>query len=226
MDKIILTKTEDKKELKRKAILKAAADVFSKKGYIDASIKDITTEASISVGSFYSYFNNKEEILIQIFDEISNMSMKVASETSNAINDTVIEKFTNSMTSAICIYAKNKDFAKILFVKSMGINELFEKKRSEILDNTTLYLKLMLEHLSKNHLCVIDNIEITSVLLTHSIFGVITNWLDEKLKCSIKDMIFSLCTYHLKALNIDYTSENVNKYIDKILKSDYKELLN
>jgi AcrR family transcriptional regulator len=226
MDKIILTKTEDKKELKRKAILKAAADVFSKKGYIDASIKDITTEASISVGSFYSYFNNKEEILIQIFDEISNMSMKVASETSNAINDTVIEKFTNSMTSAICIYAKNKDFAKILFVKSMGINELFEKKRSEILYNTTLYLKLMLEHLSKNHLCVIDNIEITSVLLTHSIFGVITNWLDEKLKCSIKDMIFSLCTYHLKALNIDYTSENVNKYIDKILKSDYKELLN
>jgi AcrR family transcriptional regulator len=225
MDNIILTKTEDKKELKRKAILKAAADVFSKKGYIDASIKDITTEASISVGSFYSYFNNKEEILIQIFDEISNMSMKVASETSNAINDTVIEKFTSSMTSAICIYAQNKDFAKILFVKSMGINELFEKKRSEILDNTTLYLKMMLEHLSKNHLCVIDNIEVTSVLLTHSIFGVITNWLDEKLKCSIKDMIFSLCTYHLKALNIDYTAENVNKYIDKILKSDYKELL-
>lgn len=67
MDNIIFKKTEDKKELKIKVILKAAADVFSKKGYIDASIKDITNEASISVGSFYSYFSNKEEILIQIF---------------------------------------------------------------------------------------------------------------------------------------------------------------
>ncbi|WP_017210346.1 TetR/AcrR family transcriptional regulator [Clostridium beijerinckii] len=226
MDNIISTKQDDKKELKRKAILKAATDVFSKKGYIEASIKDITNEASISVGSFYSYFNNKEEILIQIFDEISNMSMKAASESSKALKDNVIEQFTSSMTSAICIYVKNKEFAKILFVKSMGINELFEKKRSAILDRTTIYLKMLLEHLNKKHLCIIDSIEITSVLLTHSIFGVITNWLDERLNCSIKDMIFSLCTYHLRALNIDYTAENINKYIANVLKSDYKELLN
>lgn len=225
MDNIISRKTEDKKELKRKAILKAAADVFSKKGYIDASIKDITNEASISVGSFYSYFSNKEEILIQIFDEISNMSMEAASESSKISKENIIEQFTSSMASAICIYAKNKEFAKILFVKSMGINELFEKKRSEILDRTTLYLKMMLEHLSKDHLCVIDNIEITSIILTHSIFGVITNWLDEKLKCSIEDMIFSLCTYHLKALNVNYTAENINKYINKVINSDYKELV-
>lgn len=42
----------------------------------------IFNEASMSVGSFYSYFNNKEEILIQIFEEISNMSMEAASERS------------------------------------------------------------------------------------------------------------------------------------------------
>ncbi len=226
MDTILSRKTEDKKELKRKVILKAAADVFSKKGYIETSIKDITNEASISVGSFYSYFNNKEEILLQIFDEISNMSMNAASESSNALKDNVIQQFTISMTSAICIYAKNKEFAKILFVKSMGINELFENKRTEILDRTTVYLKMLLEHLNTKHLCGIDNIEITSVLLTHSIFGVITNWLDERLDCSIKDIIFTLCTYHLKALNIDYTTENINKYIDNVLESDYKELLN
>lgn len=226
MDNILSRKTEDKKELKRKVILKAAAGVFSKKGYIETSIKDITNEASISVGSFYSYFNNKEEILLQIFDEISNMSMNAASESSNALKDNVIQQFTISMTSAICIYAKNKEFAKILFVKSMGINELFENKRTEILDRTTVYLKMLLEHLNTKHLCGIDNIEITSVLLTHSIFGVITNWLDERLDCSIKDIIFTLCTYHLKALNIDYTAENINKYIDNVLESDYRELLN
>ncbi|OOM73407.1 TetR/AcrR family transcriptional regulator [Clostridium sp. BL-8] len=226
MDNILTRKTEDKKELKRKVILKAAADVFSKKGYIETSIKDITNEAFISVGSFYSYFNNKEEILLQIFDEISNMSMNAASESSNALKDNVIQQFTISMTNAICIYAKNKEFAKILFVKSMGINELFENKRTEILDRTTVYLKMLLEHLNTKHLCGIDNIEITSVLLTHSIFGVITNWLDERLDCSIKDIIFTLCTYHLKALNIDYTAENINKYIDNVLESDYRELLN
>lgn len=62
-------------------------------------------------------------------------------------------------------------------------------------------------------------------ILTHSIFGVITNLLDERPKCSIEDIIFSLCTYHLKALNIDYTAENVNKHIKKVINSNYKELL-
>ena len=56
-------KKESKSSLKRKAILEAAARVFSEKGYIESSIKNITDEASVAVGTFYTYFNNKEEVL-------------------------------------------------------------------------------------------------------------------------------------------------------------------
>lgn len=211
------TKLENRKDLKKKSIIKAAAKVFSQKGYIDSSIKDITDEASVAVGTFYSYFNNKEEVLDQIYEEISDMSLSMASDVSMDSNDSIIKKFTLAMTCAIWMYVRNKELSKILFVKSMGINESFEKKRWEILDKTNVYLKGILKHLNEIHSVDINDIDVTSVLLTHSIFGVITYWLDEKFASSLKDMIFSLCTYHLRALKIEFTDDEVNQYISQVL---------
>lgn len=225
MKELSSNKPENKKVVKKKAILEAAAKVFSQKGYIDSSIKNITDEASVSVGSFYSYFNNKEEVLNQIFEEIFDMSLKIASDISMDLNDSVVKKFTLAMTSAVWTYIRNKELSKVLLVKSMGINELFEKKRWEILDKTNVYLKYILKHLKEVHSLDINDINVTSVLLTHSIFGVIAYWLDERFTSNLKDMIFSLCTYHLRALRIDFTDDEVNQYISQVLTSDYEKFL-
>jgi AcrR family transcriptional regulator len=225
MKDINSNKSESKSAIKRKAILEAAARIFSEKGYIDSSIKNITDEAAVSVGTFYTYFNNKEEVLEQIYEEISYMSLKIASDVSMDENASVIKKFTLAMACAIWAYVKNKDLSKILFVRSMGINESFEKKRWEILDRTNVFLRDILEHLKKMHLSNIHDINVTSVLLTQSIFGVITYWLDERLTSDLKDVIFSLCTYHLKALNIAFTDSEVNQYISQVLSSDYEKFV-
>lgn len=208
--------SSSKSSLKRKNILEVAAKIFSEKGYIETSIKNITDEANVAVGTFYNYFNDKEEVLEQIYEEISNMSLKAASEVSMNKDDSISQKFTLAMAYVINIYAKNKNLSKILFVRSMGINEEFEKKRWEILDRTNVYLRQMLEHLKKQHSLNINDVNVTSILLTQSIFGVITYWLNEKLNSDLKDIIFSLCTYHLKALNIDFTYEEINKYINQM----------
>ena len=142
----------------------------------------------------------------------------MASEVSIDEDDCIAKKFTLAMIYVIRTYVKNKNLSKILFIKSMGINESFEKKRWEILDRTNVYIKQVLEHLRKQHsLNIYDVNNVTSVLLTQSIFGVITYWLDEKLMSDLKDTIFSLCVYHLKALNIDFTGEEVNKYISQVI---------
>ncbi|HEY5587942.1 MAG TPA: TetR/AcrR family transcriptional regulator [Candidatus Paceibacterota bacterium] len=177
MKNVNFTKPENRKDLKRKTIIEAATKIFSQKGYIDSSIKDITDEASVAVGTFYSYFNNKEEVLDQIYEEISDMSLKIASNVSMGANDSVTKKFTRAMTCAICTYVKNKELSKLLFIKSMAINESFEKKRWETLDKTNVYLKGILEHLNKVHSFCINDINVTSVLLTNSIFGFITYWI-------------------------------------------------
>jgi AcrR family transcriptional regulator len=58
----------------RGALLRAARRVFEQKGYHNTRIADITAEARASVGTYYTYFESKEEVfrhlLVQIEDEV------------------------------------------------------------------------------------------------------------------------------------------------------------
>ncbi|MCP4003711.1 MAG: TetR/AcrR family transcriptional regulator [bacterium] len=53
----------------RIALLDAARRLFRSKGYANATIADITQEADRALGSFYTYFSNKEELLEQLAED-------------------------------------------------------------------------------------------------------------------------------------------------------------
>jgi AcrR family transcriptional regulator len=53
----------------RAALVAAARTVFERDGYLNARLTDITAEAKCSTGSFYTYFNNKEEVFAAVLEE-------------------------------------------------------------------------------------------------------------------------------------------------------------
>ena len=55
-----------KKFQARQAILKAAAQQFERQGFANTSIAGIMQVAGLGVGTFYNYFNSKEEILLTL----------------------------------------------------------------------------------------------------------------------------------------------------------------
>lgn len=60
----------------RMRILVAAAQVFSKQGYSDSSLRDIAKSIDMKAGSIYYHFSSKEEIL----DEVLSSSVKLMTE--------------------------------------------------------------------------------------------------------------------------------------------------
>ena len=64
---------------KREKILLAAAKVFAQNGFFNSTITKIAKEAGVADGTIYIYFKNKDDILIQLFEE----SMKVIISTLN-----------------------------------------------------------------------------------------------------------------------------------------------
>ncbi len=63
-----MTRLNDKDWVKKHAIVRAAAKLFDKKGYLETSLKDIADEADASKGCIYYYFSSKHEILFFILD--------------------------------------------------------------------------------------------------------------------------------------------------------------
>ncbi len=54
---------------KREAIMRAATKVFARRGYFNAKVADIASEAGIADGTVYLYFKSKDEILHSVFDQ-------------------------------------------------------------------------------------------------------------------------------------------------------------
>lgn len=58
-------------KLKRKQeIIVAAIKLFSEKGYLRTNIRDITDALGISSGAFYIYFPNKQDLFIEVVDDV------------------------------------------------------------------------------------------------------------------------------------------------------------
>jgi TetR/AcrR family fatty acid metabolism transcriptional regulator len=55
---------------KRQRILQAAVKVFARKGYFAAKVSEIAKRAEVADGTIYLYFEGKEDILVNLFDEV------------------------------------------------------------------------------------------------------------------------------------------------------------
>ncbi|MES0812114.1 TetR/AcrR family transcriptional regulator [Roseibium sp. SCPC15] len=74
-------------EATRKAILGAAERVIGAKGYNDASIGHITSEAGVAQGTFYIYFKTKEEVFSELVLEMGRLVRHTIAEATQGIEN-------------------------------------------------------------------------------------------------------------------------------------------
>jgi TetR/AcrR family fatty acid metabolism transcriptional regulator len=53
---------------KRAAILRAATDVFARRGFFNAQVADVARAAGVAAGTVYLYFSSKDDLLVSIFE--------------------------------------------------------------------------------------------------------------------------------------------------------------
>lgn len=85
---------------KKERIINAALEEFTQNGYDKASTNEIIKKANISKGSLFSYFNNKKELYLFLFDYIAEVIDKIYAEVNwneadifNRIKDIGLIKF-------------------------------------------------------------------------------------------------------------------------------------
>jgi len=54
----------------RAALVTAARSIFERDGFLDARITDITAEANVASGTFYTYFDDKEAIFAAVIESL------------------------------------------------------------------------------------------------------------------------------------------------------------
>jgi AcrR family transcriptional regulator len=65
------TKKDTLNTQRQRQIIDAAFDVFSRKGFAEATTHEIAKEAGVAVGTIYKYFQNKRDLLVAVVTDIA-----------------------------------------------------------------------------------------------------------------------------------------------------------
>ena len=104
---------ESKKVEKKERLLNVSLDLFTNKGFDHTSIEDITVEAGVAKGTFYNFFEKKEDVLLYYLDR---EMVKSRHEIEQKIDEmeTLVDKLELLIITYLKYIFRNKDFAKVL----------------------------------------------------------------------------------------------------------------
>lgn len=217
-------KTESRKDEKKRLIFNTAARIFTKKGYHQTTVKDITDAAEISVGTFYLYFKNKEDLFEKLYDEMDKLLNKVKDYAFTKPADTAAACYANVLAASVWVYQRFRDLAKILLIEAVGLNPRFEDKYSAIMRKACDNMESNLTALKRLGLVEIPDTKVTALALEGSFNHAILFWLRTDDKTDLRLYAYPLSVFALQAMHMNFNEELLKKSIDEMfLDLDKKE---
>jgi TetR/AcrR family fatty acid metabolism transcriptional regulator len=122
---------------KEEAILRAAIKVFARNGFFNSKVADVAREAGVADGTVYLYFKNKEDILVSIFDRITEQALSRGRARLAEVEDPA-EKLRRIVYAHLECFANDRDLAIVFQVELRGSTKFMEQfsatRVSEYLD--------------------------------------------------------------------------------------------
>ena len=142
-----------RREQTREHLLEAARKIFVKKGLAATSVEDIAEAAGYTRGAFYSNFDSKPELLLELLrrdHDSAQVNLRAIMEEGGTPAE--------MKTRAIAYYSRyfrDRDFfllwveAKLLAYRDTGFQERFNAFRHEKLDQISAYIRTLSERYAR-----------------------------------------------------------------------------
>lgn len=170
---------------KKEKIIRAAKEEFSRVPIEEVSIKKIAENAAIARGSFYQYFEDKEDLLLYILDsQIQTMKEileKSLSKTNGDLFGLYIDIY-DSMNFELDKETDMKLFKKILENIKIGGDYLFSER---VLKNKEEFIDLFYNNIDRKNLKVKDKKELEMV--SKMVFTITKKAMVERFKFKSKE---------------------------------------
>lgn len=122
---------------KRERILEAALRVFAERGFYNAKVSEVAKAAGVADGTIYLYFKNKDDLLIQLFEDRMDFLIQRLSEELARSGGTVVDRIRRLILLHLQIASIAPDLAEFITVElrqsSRFVKEYDNPKFSEYL---------------------------------------------------------------------------------------------
>ena len=140
-------KMEERKEARRLSLLNAAIRCFGRKGYHATTVPKIVRTAGTSVGNFYFYFRNKEDVFAAALDLLGRQIAAALNEAIAAAPPEVLAQMRAAIKALVRFLAENPQKARILIVETSGLGPQLEAVRRRVIESHTRSVEMALRRL-------------------------------------------------------------------------------
>jgi len=134
-----MSRTVLDKATRHQQIVEAAIKVFATHGYRVASVADIIAQAGVARGTFYLYFQSKEEVFNAALDRFHELYRVMAQKETarNYSNPLSLEaKLREALLDWLRFLLEHRDLSKIVFRQAAAVDPDYEQKYLEIVKTT------------------------------------------------------------------------------------------
>jgi len=107
-------------EVQKQRLFDAAAEVFSRAGYAEASAEAISRQAGMSKATFYEHFSNKEECLLALFEHATATLLEALLEASRGADRDYHERHRAGLRAILETIETNPTLAQAILVETGG----------------------------------------------------------------------------------------------------------
>lgn len=111
----------DKKLPKRERIMLAAADVFARKGYLQATLDEIIELADTGKGTVYSYYKNKDNLFYTLVSDKNEQFVEKLRQVAQAPSSP-FDKLEAYLCEMLEFLRRNDTLWQVLFYEMIGAN--------------------------------------------------------------------------------------------------------
>jgi AcrR family transcriptional regulator len=135
---------EQRKAENRKKLLEAARKVFAEKGYGEATARDIVRQTDLASGTFYNYFDDKQDAFMALLDEMSEKGRALVRAQRQDTKLSLEERVSNAYRAYFEWAVEENDLFDV-FRRNAGVialmpdREPFELGISELIEDITAW---------------------------------------------------------------------------------------
>lgn len=208
---------EERKEEKRKLMLQSAANIFVQNGYHKTTVKDIVDQAGVSVGTFYLYFKNKEDIFEKVFDAVTAIHVNISNQVIQKGSFSTVQYFCRAITASLWAFEHYQELTRIMIIEAVGLNPRLEQKRIAAINESHVKMETILRRLQDKGKIDIPDPKIGALVLEGACLNVRTSWLLNKTDEPLRSEAYALNVFILQGLGLNFVEEDVRDTIRDVL---------
>jgi len=185
---------------KYEAIIDAAVRVIAEHGYHNAQVSKIAREAKVADGTIYLYFENKDDVLISLFNEKMGTFVRQVEEAMNGISSPA-----DQLRELIRLHFKsmeeNRHLAIVTQIELRQSNPAVRKAIGEILKKyLNLIDRIILDGMEQGIFRNDLDVRITRKMIFGAIDEMVTSWIMKDCKYSLVDQVEPIVSLFLQGI--------------------------